>query len=167
MGLAWCGGAGSCVCFPLGGGYIARVRCGGWLLVVGHRAVRGCPSRLPGLTPGVLRSVGRVGSLWRGAQGPLRRSPRDRSVATRGTWSLGARVGRSTVWWAQGGRERRLWAGCGPPRLCGPRGGVLRLHGRVAALVRRPWVANGCVRLESIVSMVGGGLGLGRGVCPR
>ena len=161
------GGGGKCgvvrwcwvVCWlPHGeGGHRAWVRRAGWLLVVGHRAVRGCPARSFGLPSGDPPSLARVGSLQPRARGPPGWGARDWSVATRGAWSRGAQVCRPTVLGVQRRAERRLLGGCGLPRLRVLRVGVSRCHGLVAAPVRRPWVVSGCVWLGCIFYMVGGG----------
>ena len=78
------------VAFPVGGGGRVQVWWGGWLLVAGPQAVWDGPVWFPGRPSGVFQYVGRVGSLWCGAWGPLGRGVLDRSVATRGVWSRGA-----------------------------------------------------------------------------
>ena len=71
-----------------------------------------------------------------------------------------------TVEWVQGRGERRLWATRGLPLFRGPPAVGSRHLGRVVAPMRRPLVASSCVWPGCGVSMVGGGLGLGRGVGP-
>ena len=85
-----------CVFPHAGGGAWCLVPWVGWLLLFGHRAVQGCHSRSPGLPSGVFRSVGRVGSLPRGAPGPPGRGAWDWIVAPRGPWSRCARVRAAT-----------------------------------------------------------------------
>ena len=139
------------VAFPLGGGGGHRVQVwwGGLLPAVCPLAVWGSPAWSLDRPPGVFQYVGRAGSVWRGAWGPLGRGVRDWSVATRGVWSCGAWGCRPTVEWAQ-------W--CGVLPLRGPRVGGSRLLGRVVAPVRCPRVVSGGVWLGCIVSTVGGGL---------
>ena len=120
-------------------------------------AVWGSPARSLDRPPGVFQYVGRAGSVWRGAWGPLGRGVRDWSVATRGMWSCGARGCRPSVEWAQWCGERRVWATRGLLRLRGPLVGGSRHLGRVVAPVRRPRVVSGGVWLGCIVSTVGGG----------
>ena len=154
----WHGGAGLHSGLPGGGGGRVPVWWGGWSLVAGLRAVWGGPVRSTGHPCGVFQYVGRVGSLWCLAWGPLGRGVWDWSVATRGVWSRGAWGCRPTSEWAQWCRERCVWATRGLPRLLGLRVGGSRRRGRVAAPVRRPWVGSGGAWLGSTVSMVGGGL---------
>ena len=79
---------GCVVAFPEGGrGHRVQVWWGGWSLVAGPRAVRGGPVRSPGRPSGVFQYVGRAGSLWCGAWGPLGRDVCDWSAATRAVWS--------------------------------------------------------------------------------
>ena len=108
----WCpmspGGGGGCgvvwwccvVWWPSrsgGGGQRVQVWWGGLSPVAGPLAVWGSPARSLGRPPGVFQYVGRAGSVWRGAWGPLGRGVRDWSVATRGVWSCGAWGCRPTV----------------------------------------------------------------------
>ena len=138
------------VAFPLGGGggHRFQVWWGGLSPVVCPLAVWGSPAWSTDRPPGVFQYVGRAGSVWRGAWGPLGRVVRDWSVATRGVWSCGASGCRPTFEWAQ---------------LCGvlcsrrPRVGGSRLLGRVVAPVRCPWVVSGGLWLGCIVSTVRGG----------
>ena len=135
-----------------GGGYRVRVQWGGWLLVVGPRAVRGSWSSLwcsPVRGPCAIVAARGLGSPGVGCVGLECRN--------RGAWSRGALVCCPTVDLFQGCGERRLWATGGLPRLPGPRAGGLRHTGRVLAPVRRPWVASGCVWPGCIASMVAGG----------
>ena len=131
-----------------GGGHRVQVWWGGLSPVVCPLAVWGSPAWSLDRPPSVFLYVGRAGSVWRGALGPLGRAVRDWSVATRGVWSCGAWGCRPTVEWAQ-------W--CGVLRLRGPRVGGSRLLGRVVAPVRCPRVVSGGVWLGCIVSTVGGG----------
>ena len=59
-------------------------RWGGLSPLAGPLAVWGSPARSLGRPPGVFQYVGRAGSVWRGAWGPLGRGVWDRSVANRG-----------------------------------------------------------------------------------
>ena len=155
----WHGGAGLRHGPPLcAGGHRVQVWWGGWSLVAGPRAVWGGPVRSPGRASGVSQYVGRAGSLWCGAWGPLGRGVWDWSVATRGVWSRGAWWCRPTCEWAQWCRKRCVWATRRLPRLWGLQVGGPRGLGRVAAPVRRPWVRSGGAWLGCIVSMVGVGL---------
>ena len=151
---------GCVVAFPVGGGGGHRVQVwwGGWSLVAGPLGVWGSPVRSLGRPFGVFQYVGRAGSLWRGAWGPLGWGVWGWSVATRGVWSRGAWGCRPTVEWAQWCGERREWATRGLLRLRGPRVGGSRHLGPVVAPVRRPRVVSGGVWLGCIVSTVGGGL---------
>ena len=173
VGGLWCpmspGGGGGCgavwwccvVWWPSrwgGGGHRVQVSRAGLSPVAGPLAVWGSPARSPGRPPGVFQYVGRAGSVWRGAWGPLGRGVWDWSVATRGVWSCGAWGCRPTVEWAQWCGERRVWATRGLLRLRGPRVGGSRHLGRVVAPVRRPRVVSGGVWLGCIVSTLGGGL---------
>ena len=154
----WYGGAGLCGGLPGGvGGHRVQVWWGGLSPVAGPLAVWGSPAPSLGRPPGVFQYVGRAGSVWRGAWGPLGRGVWDWSVATRGVWSCGAWGCRPTVEWAQWCGDRRVWATRGLLRLRGPRVGGSRHLGRVVAPVRRPRVVSGSVWLGCIVSMVGGG----------
>ena len=163
VGGLWCpvppGGGGGCgavwwccaVWWPSclgGGGHRVQVWWGRLSPVVCPLAVWGSLAWSLDRPPGVFQYVGRAGSVWRGALGPLGRAVRDWSVATRGVWSCGAWGCRPTVEWAQ-------W--CGVLRLRGPRVGGSRLPGRVVAPVRCPRVVSGGVWLGCIVSTVGGG----------
>ena len=141
-----------------GGGHGVQVWWGGLLPVAGPLAVWSSPARSLGRPPGVFQYVGRAGSVWRGAWGPLGRGVWDWSFATRGVWSSGAWGCRPTVEWAQWCGERRVWATCGLLRLRGPQVSGSRHLGRVVAPVRRPRVVSGGVWLGCIVSTVGGGL---------
>ena len=142
-GVVLCGG------LPVGGGgHRVQVWLGGLSPVVCPLAVWGSPAWSFDRPPGVFQYVGRAGSVWRGAWGPLGRGVRDWSVATRGVWSCGAWGCRPTVEWAQ-------W--CGVLRSRGPRVGGSRLPGRVVAPVRCPRLVSGGVWLGCIVSTVGGG----------
>ena len=144
--------------FPLGGG----APCPGlvrWVVARGWSSGGvGRPARSLGRHPGVFQYVGRAGSVWRGAWGPLGRGVWDWSVATRWVWSCGAWGCRPTVEWAQWCGERRVWATPGLLRLRGPRIAGSRHLGRVVAPMRRPRVVSGGVWLGCIVSTVGGGL---------
>ena len=153
-GVVLCGG------LPGGGagGHRVQVWWGGLSPVAEPLAVWGSPARSLGRPRGVFEYVGRAGSVWRGAWGPLGRGVWDWSVATRGVWSCGAWGRRPTVEWAQWCGERRVWATRGLLRLRGPRVGGSRHLGRVVAPVRRPRVVSGGVWLGCIVSTVGGGL---------
>ena len=131
-----------------GGGHRVQVWWGGLSPVVCPLAVWGSPAWSLDRPPGVFQYVGRAGSVWRGAWGPLGRAVRDWSVATRGVWSCGAWGCRPTVEWSQ-------W--CGVLRSWGPRVGESRLLGRVVAPVRCPRVVSGGVWLGRIVSTVRGG----------
>ena len=163
VGGLWCpvppGGGGGCgavwwccaVWWPSrwGGGHHVQVWWGGLSPVVCPLAVWGSPAWSLDRPPGVFQCVACVGSVWRGAWGPLGRGVRDWSVATRGVWSCGAWGCQPAVGWA-------WW--CGVLRLRGPRVGGLRLLGRVVAPVRCPRVVSGGVWLGCIVSTGGGGL---------
>ena len=158
-GAVWYGCVVLCGGLPGGGGgHRVQVWWGGLSPVVCPLAVWGSPARSLDRPPGVFQYVGRAGSVWRGAWGPLGRGVRDWSVATRGVWSRGAWGCRPTVEWAQWCGERRVWATRGLLRLRGPRVGGSRHLGRVVAPVRRPRVVSGGVWLGCIVSTVGGGL---------
>ena len=156
-GVVLCGG------LPVwGGGHRVQVWWGGLSPVVCPLAVWGSPAWSLDRPPGVFQYVGRAGSVWRGARGPLGRGVRDWSVATRGVWSCGAWGCRPTVEWAQL---------CGVLPSRGPRVGGSRLLGRVVAPSRCPRVVSGGVLLGCIVSTVGGGaicsgLGWARGRLP-
>ena len=164
VGGLWCpvppGGGGGCgavwwccaVWWPSrwgGGGHRVQVWWGGLSPVVSPLALWGSPAWSLDRPPGVFQYVACVGSVWRGAWGPLGRGVRDWSVATRGVWSCGAWGCRPAVGWAR-------W--CGVLRLRGPRVGGSRLLGRVVAPMRCPRVVSGGVWLGCIVSTVGGWL---------
>ena len=152
----WC----CVVCWPSqwgGGGHRVQVWWGGLSPVAGPLAVWGSPARSLGHPPGVFQYVGRVGSVWRGAWGPLGRGVWDWSVATRGVWSCGAWGCRPTVEWALWCGECRVWAERGLLRLRGPRVGWSRHLGRVVAPMRRPRVVSGGLWLGCTVSTGGGG----------
>ena len=102
---------------------MSRAGWGGWSLVAGPLVVCGSPVRSLSRHPGVYQYVGRAGSVWRGAWGPLGRGVWDWSVATRGVWSCGAWGCRPTVERAQWCGERCVWATRGLLRLWGPRVG--------------------------------------------
>ena len=156
-GAVWHGGAGLRGGLPGGGGGRVQVWWGEWLLVAGPRALWGGPVRSPGRPSGVFQYVGRVGSLWCGAWGPLGRGVWDWSVATRGVWSHGAWGYRPTGEWPQWCRECCVWATRRLPHLRGLRVGGSRRRGHVAAPLRRPYVRSGGAWLGCTVSMVGGG----------
>ena len=164
----WYGGAGLCCGLPGGGGGGHRVQVwsGGLSPVAGPLAVWGSPARSLGRPPCVFQYVGRAGSVWCGAWGPLGQVVWDWAVPTRGVWSCGAWGCRPTVQWAQWSGERRVLATRGLSRLRGPRVGGSRHLGRVVAPVRRPRVVSGGVWLGCIVSTVGGGLFVWFGVGP-
>ena len=140
-----------------GGGHRVNVSWGGLSPVVCPLAVWGSPARSLDRPPGVFQYVGRAGSVWRGAWGPLGRGVRDWGVATRGVWSCGAWGCRPTVEWAQWCGERRVWATRGLLRLRGPRVSGSRHLGRAVAPVRCQRAVSGGVWLGCIVSTVGGG----------
>ena len=102
-GAVWYGGAGLCGGLPgEGGGHRVQVWWGGLSPMAGPLAVWGSPARSLGRPPGVFQYVGRAGSMWRGAWGPLGRGVWD--------WSVAA-----------GGCGRVVLGGVGPP-LSGPSG---------------------------------------------
>ena len=171
-GAVWYGGVVLCGGLPGGGGgHPVQVWWGGLSPVVCPLAVWGSPARSLDRPPWLFQYVGRAGSVWRGAWGPL-----------------GGVCGTGVS--QPGGCGRVVLGGVGPllsgpsgagsavygPRaghcvLRGPRVGGSRHLGRAVAPVRCPRAVSGGVWLGCIVSTVGGGaicsgLGWARGRLP-
>ena len=150
---------GCVVAFLVGRGGRVQVWWGGWSLVAGPRAVWGGPVRSPGCPSGVFQYVGRVGSLWCGAWGPLGRGVWDWSVAPGGCGRvvLGCVVlcmghTRAATFAGSAGRYvAASWACCGP--------GAASVGGEW-------WCVAGVYRLHGGGGAVGLGVGWVRGRLP-